>query len=176
MSSDPSQNSALAQDLANVDTQAQSLQANTLASAGTQLTQHANSLLQSGMSATQLSAQIPLLVQQPNSQISQQTAQTISSFSSAFGAEHSRSFQHKRDDRSGRTFASGRRLPNMVVKMSRLKHIGRRIPSLSSARRSSYSAAAWMCRGSRSRSRRRRKCRRLVRVGARLAAAAVASR
>jgi hypothetical protein len=59
------QNSALAQDLANVDTQATSLQANleqTLATAGTQLTQQANALLQSGMDATQLSSQIPMLV------------------------------------------------------------------------------------------------------------------
>jgi hypothetical protein len=47
-----------------VDTQATSLQANleqTLATAGTQLTQQANALLQSGMDATQLS-QIPILV------------------------------------------------------------------------------------------------------------------
>jgi hypothetical protein len=65
MSTDPQQNSALAQDLANVDTQATSLQANleqTLATAGTQLTQQANALLQSGMDATQLSSQIPILV------------------------------------------------------------------------------------------------------------------
>jgi septal ring factor EnvC (AmiA/AmiB activator) len=106
MSSDPSQNSALAQDLANVDTQAQSLQANlesTLASAGTQLTQQAHSLLQSGMSATRLSAQIPLLVQQLNSQINRSTSRRLSRFRAlhrrlvaAHQAGHSRSFQHKR--------------------------------------------------------------------------------
>jgi flagellar biosynthesis chaperone FliJ len=78
----------VARRLANVDTQAQSLQAileSTLVLAGTQLTQQANSLLQSGMSATQLSAQTPILVQQLNSQINQQTASAISSFASAFG-------------------------------------------------------------------------------------------
>jgi hypothetical protein len=88
MSTDPSQNSALAQDLANVNTQAQALQANlesTLASAGQQLTQQANQLLQSGISATQLSAEIPIMVQKLNSQINSQTASAISSFASAFG-------------------------------------------------------------------------------------------
>ena len=81
----PSQNSALAQGLANVDNQAQTLQANlesTLATAGTQLTQQTNSLLQSGMSATQLSSRIPILVQQLTGQLNQQTAQALSSFSS----------------------------------------------------------------------------------------------
>lgn len=88
MSSDPSQNSALAQDLANVDTQANSLKANleqTLATSGNQLLQQANSLLQSGMSATQLSSQIPILVQQLTSQLNQSTSQAISNFASAFG-------------------------------------------------------------------------------------------
>jgi hypothetical protein len=58
MSINPQQNSALARDSANVDTQANSPQANleqTLATAGAQLTQQAYALLQSGMSATQLS-------------------------------------------------------------------------------------------------------------------------
>jgi hypothetical protein len=89
MSSDPKQNSALAADLANVDTQATNLQANlesTLATAGTQLTQQANSLLQSGMSATQLSSQIPLLVRQLNAQLGQQTSQAISSFNALAAA------------------------------------------------------------------------------------------
>jgi hypothetical protein len=88
MSTNPSQNSALAQDLANVDTQATSLQANleqTLATAGTQLTQQTNALLQSGVSATELSARIPIMVQELNAQLGQQTAQAISSFASAFG-------------------------------------------------------------------------------------------
>jgi hypothetical protein len=92
MSSDPKQNSALASDLANVDTQATSLQANleqTLATAGTQLTQQANALLQSGMNATELSARIPIMVQELNAQLGQQTSQAISSFASAFGGGNS---------------------------------------------------------------------------------------
>jgi hypothetical protein len=92
MSSNPQQNSALAQDLANVDTQATSLQANlesTLATAGTQLTQQASALLQSGISATELSARIPIMVQELNAQLGQQTAQAISSFASAFGGGNS---------------------------------------------------------------------------------------
>jgi hypothetical protein len=92
MSTNPQQNSALAQDLANVDTQTQSLQANlesTLATAGTQLTQQANALLQSGMNATELSARIPIMVQELNAQLGQQTSQAISSFASAFGGGNS---------------------------------------------------------------------------------------
>ena len=86
MSTDPNQNSALAQDLANVDLQSQTLQANlesTLATAGGQMIQQANSLLQSGASATEISAQLPLAVQQLNTQLNQQTASAVSAFAAS---------------------------------------------------------------------------------------------
>lgn len=85
----PQQNSALAQDLANVDTQAQSLQASleqTLATAGNQMVSIANQLLASGASATQISTQLPIQVAQLNAELNQQTAQAISSFASAMNS------------------------------------------------------------------------------------------
>lgn len=86
MSSDPNQNSALAQDLANVDQQALTLQGNletTLSTAGNQMVQTANSLLNTGLSATQLSSEIPIQVAQLNNSLNQSMAQSISSFAAA---------------------------------------------------------------------------------------------
>jgi hypothetical protein len=91
MSTDPQQNSALAQDLANAGTQAEALKANlesTLATAGQQMVQQATSLLQAGASATEISSQIPILVQQLNSQLNTQTAQAISSFAASLGGQN----------------------------------------------------------------------------------------
>jgi hypothetical protein len=88
MSTDPQNNSALAQDLANVDQQALTLQASleeTLATAGGQMISQANQLLQSGASATEISAQIPIAMQQLDSTLNAQTAQAISTFASAVG-------------------------------------------------------------------------------------------
>ena len=86
MSTDPNQNSGLAQDLANVDVQAQTLQANlesTLSTAGNQMVTTANQLLNSGLSATQLSAELPIQVAQLNSTLNAQMAQAISGFAAA---------------------------------------------------------------------------------------------
>ena len=86
MSTDPNQNSALAQDLANVDVQAQTLTANlesTLSTAGNQMVTTANQLLSSGLSATQLSAELPIQVAQLNSTLNAQMAQAISGFAAA---------------------------------------------------------------------------------------------
>lgn len=89
MSTDPNQNSALAQDLANVDTQAQTLAGNLesqLATAGTQMVQTANSLLQTGINATNISAQIPIAMQNLNIQLAAATSSAIASFSSALNS------------------------------------------------------------------------------------------
>jgi hypothetical protein len=86
MSTDPNQNSALAQDLANVDTQAQSLKGNLetqMNTAGTQMVQTANSLIQTGVNATNISAQIPIMMQNLNLQLAQATSAAISSFAAA---------------------------------------------------------------------------------------------
>jgi hypothetical protein len=45
------------------------------------------------MSATQLSSQIPILVQQLTAQLNQQTASALSNFSSAFGGGSGQKFQ-----------------------------------------------------------------------------------
>lgn len=82
----PQQNSALAQDLANVDLQAQSLKANlesTLASAGNQMVQTANTLLASGINATNLASEIPIQVSQLNAQLNAQMSTAVSNFAAA---------------------------------------------------------------------------------------------
>lgn len=86
MSTDPNQNSALQQDLANVDAQAITLQTNleeSLSTAGNQMVQTANSLLAQGLSATEISAQLPIAMQQLNIQLANQTSTAISSFAAA---------------------------------------------------------------------------------------------
>ena len=88
MSTDPTQNSALAQDLANADQRGLTLQANlesTLATAGGQMITEANQLLQSGASATDIAAQIPIAMQELDSTLNAQTAQAIANFAAALG-------------------------------------------------------------------------------------------
>jgi hypothetical protein len=89
MSTDPNQNSALAQDLANVDTQAQTLMGNLetqLNTAGTQMVQQANSLLQSGVQATNIASQIPIAMQNLNIRLGAATSQAIASFAAALNS------------------------------------------------------------------------------------------
>src|SRR5208282_4253933 len=86
MSTNPQQNSALAQDLANVDAQKESLMGTlqtNLAQAGQQMIQTATNLLNSGTSATQISAQIPIMMQNLDIQLSKLTSESISSFAAA---------------------------------------------------------------------------------------------
>lgn len=88
-STNPEQNSALAQDLANVDAQGLTLKTNmeqTLEQAGVQLTQQANQLLQAGASATDMSSQIPIMISKLNSALNAQTAQAISSFAASLNS------------------------------------------------------------------------------------------
>ncbi len=86
MSTNPQQNSQLQQDLANIDMQAQSQKANmeqTLQTAGNQMVQTANQLLSSGLSATQLAAEIPIQMSQLNQQLNTSMIQAISGFAAA---------------------------------------------------------------------------------------------
>jgi hypothetical protein len=88
MSTDPTQDSALAQDLANADQRGLTLQASlesTLATAGGQMITEANQLLQSGASATDIAAQIPIAMQELDSTLNAQTAQAIANFAAALG-------------------------------------------------------------------------------------------
>ena len=108
MSTNPQQNSQLNQDLNNVNLQSEALQANlesTLNTAGTQLVSTANNLISSGLSALQISAQLPLQVSQLNSQLNAQMAQSISSFAAALNGSGTK---------SGGTL----QLPNNVVTQS----------------------------------------------------------
>lgn len=86
MSTNPQQNSALAQDLANVDAQKEttmgSLQEN-LAQAGQQMITTATNLLNSGTSATNIAANIPIMMQNLDIQLSKLTSQSIASFAAA---------------------------------------------------------------------------------------------
>jgi hypothetical protein len=89
MSTNPAQNSALAQDLANADLQAETLKANlesTLSTAGNQMVQTANGLLASGISATQLSAQIPIMMQTLNTTLAAETSKALASFAAAMNS------------------------------------------------------------------------------------------
>lgn len=86
MSTDPTKNSALQQDLSNIDLQAQSLQANlesTLSTAGNQMITTANQLLAQGLSGTQISSELPIQVAQLNSQLNQQMSTAVSNFAAA---------------------------------------------------------------------------------------------
>lgn len=85
-STDPNHNSALAQDLANVDNQALTLQANlesTLSTAGTNMISTANQLLASGASAASISGQLPIQVSQLNLNLNNATSAAISNFAAA---------------------------------------------------------------------------------------------
>ncbi len=85
-STNPSDNSALAQDLANVDQQALTLQANlesTLSTAGTNMISTANQLLASGASAASISGELPVMIAQLNLNLSNATSSAISNFAAA---------------------------------------------------------------------------------------------
>jgi hypothetical protein len=87
-STDPTHNSALAQDLANVDNQAATLQASlesTLATAGNQMVSTANQLLASGASAAEISGQLPIQVAQLNNTLNTATSNAIANFAAALG-------------------------------------------------------------------------------------------
>lgn len=83
MSADPNQNSALAADLANLDQQALSLK-NTLETnyfnAGQQAIQSANQMIAQGLSASQISAQLPIQMQTLDSQLASATSTSIAAF------------------------------------------------------------------------------------------------
>jgi len=86
MSTNPQQNSALAADLAAVDVQKESLMGTLqqqLATAGQQMIQTATNLLNSGTSATQISANIPIMMQNLDIKLSKLTSESISSFAAA---------------------------------------------------------------------------------------------
>jgi hypothetical protein len=88
MSTDPNQNSALAQDLANVDLQSNTLTASlesTLSTAGNQMVTTANGLLQTGLSAAQISAELPAMMLQLTNTMNASTAQALAGFASAVG-------------------------------------------------------------------------------------------
>lgn len=85
-STNPQQNSALAQDLTNVDMQAQTLRTSleaTLNTAGTQMMTVANQLLASGLSATQLSAELPIQMSQLDIQLNKAMSDSIANFAAA---------------------------------------------------------------------------------------------
>lgn len=85
---DPTQNSALATDLANVDTQAAALKQQMQTqyfNAGQQAIQSANQLIASGLSATQISAQLPMAMQQLNIELGNQTSAAIAAFAKGLG-------------------------------------------------------------------------------------------
>lgn len=94
MSTNPQQNSQLNQDLNNVNLQSEALQANlesTLNTAGTQLVSTANNLINSGLSALQISAQLPIQVATLNNNLNAQMAQSISSFAAALNGSGTKS-------------------------------------------------------------------------------------
>ena len=86
MSSDPRQNSSLAQDLNNLNLKQEELQTQLetmLADAGNKMVQTANSLLSSGLQATQLSAELPIQVAQLNVQLNASMSNAIANFAAA---------------------------------------------------------------------------------------------
>lgn len=88
MSVDPKQNSALVQDLNSLDQQAMEMRSKleqTLATEGQQMVAQANQLLNSGLNATQLASQIPLMMQKLQIELNNQTASALSTFASALG-------------------------------------------------------------------------------------------
>jgi hypothetical protein len=94
MSTNPNQNSQLAQDLNNVDLQGQTVMASlesTLNTAGTQLISTANGLLSSGLSALQISAELPIQVAKLNSDLNAQMATAISGFAAALNGSGTKS-------------------------------------------------------------------------------------
>ena len=106
-STDPSQNSALAQDLANVDNQKLTLQAtieSQLQQAGASMVQQATSMLQQGSTAAQISAQLPVMVAQLNQSLNTATANSIASFAKALGGSNTPSFTVAQNAQGGLAF------------------------------------------------------------------------
>lgn len=86
MSTDPTKNSGLQQDLAAVDQQALTMKGNfetMLSTAGNQMVQTANQLLASGLSATQLSSEIPIQMAQLDANLNKQMSDALSNFAAA---------------------------------------------------------------------------------------------
>lgn len=85
---DPQFNTALAGDLNAIDQQALEMRSKleeTLANEGQQMVAQANQLLNSGLNATQLAAQIPLMMQKLQIDLNSQTANALSTFAAALG-------------------------------------------------------------------------------------------
>ena len=86
MPTDPKQNSALAQDLANADAQGVTLSNQLLGqlqAAGQAMVQQANTMIAQGLSATQIAAEIPIAMQKLSIQLGQNTSTSIASFAGA---------------------------------------------------------------------------------------------
>ena len=88
VSTDPTQNSALAADLAAADQQALATKGTLetqMQQAGTQMIQQANALIATGLNATQMDSQLQEYLLSLDNQLSQQTGQAISNFAAALG-------------------------------------------------------------------------------------------
>ena len=88
LSTDPSTNTALSQQLANIDQQALANKGTLegqLQTAGTQMITQANQMIALGLSATQMSAQLQEYLIGLDNQLSQQTGQAIANFAAALG-------------------------------------------------------------------------------------------
>jgi hypothetical protein len=86
MSTNPQQNSALQQDLAAVDQQSLALKGQLeqqLSQAGNQMVQTANSLLSAGLSATSLSAEIPIQLSKLNQELNDSMSKALANFAAA---------------------------------------------------------------------------------------------
>jgi hypothetical protein len=86
MSTNPQQNSQLQQDLAAVDNSRNTLMTqleSQLATAGQNMVSTANQMLATGLSATQLEAQIPIQISKLNLELNQSMMQSISNFAAA---------------------------------------------------------------------------------------------
>lgn len=85
-STDPKFNTALGQDLAAIDSQGDQLTVQfeqQLATSGNQMVQTATNLIQQGVSATKIAAQLPIEVQKLNIQLANETSKSIAEFASA---------------------------------------------------------------------------------------------
>ena len=88
LSTDPSTNTALSQQLANIDQQALANKGTLegqLQTAGTQMITQANQMIAMGLSATEMSAQLQEYLIGVDNQLSQQTGQAITNFAAALG-------------------------------------------------------------------------------------------
>ena len=96
LSVDPATNSALAQQLASIDQNAQVTRANqeqTLQTAGTQMIQQANALISTGLNATQMSAQLQEYLTQLDAETSAATGKAIANFAASLAPPGGQKFQ-----------------------------------------------------------------------------------